>query len=113
VQARLAPGAGSAVSASALTDLGAELQRLWNPNCDAPGGADVIIQVSFQLGPGGRLIGEPLASGENAADPVVKAASDRAKRAVYQGAPFDNLPQAAYGQRIAVNFNAKQFCANR
>jgi hypothetical protein len=58
-------------------------------------------------------MGAPQASGENAADPVVKAASDRAKRAVFQGAPFDSLPQAAYGQRITVNFNAKQFCANR
>jgi outer membrane biosynthesis protein TonB len=113
VQARLAPGAGSAISASSMNDLGAELQRLWNPNCDVAGGADVIIQVSFQLGPGGRLMGAPQASGENAADPVVKAASDRAKRAVFQGAPFDSLPQAAYGQRITVNFNAKQFCANR
>jgi protein TonB len=113
VQARLAPGAGSAVSASALADLGTELQRLWNPNCDVQGGADVQIKVSFQLGPGGRLMGAPEASGENSSDPVVKAASDRAKRAVFQGAPFDNLPQAAYGQRITVNFNAKQFCANR
>jgi outer membrane biosynthesis protein TonB len=113
VQARLAPGAGSAVSASALADLGTELQRLWNPNCDVRGGADVQIKVSFQLGPGGRLMGAPEASGENSSDPVVKAASDRAKRAVFQGAPFDNLPQATYGQRITVNFNAKQFCANR
>jgi protein TonB len=113
VQARLAPGVGSAVSASALADLGTELQRLWNPNCDVRGGADVQIKVSFQLGPGGRLTGAPEASGENSSDPVVKAASDRAKRAVFQGAPFDNLPQATYGQRITVNFNAKQFCANR
>jgi outer membrane biosynthesis protein TonB len=114
VQARLAPGEGSAVSASAMADLGTELQRLWNPNCDVAGGADVVIQVSFQLGFGGRLIGPPQASGENASDPVVKAASDRAKRAVYQAAPgFDSLPQALYGQKITVNFNAKQFCANR
>ncbi len=113
VQARLAPGAGSTVSDSALAALGDELERLWNPNCDAPGGADVVIQVSFRLDPGGRLIGAPQASGENASDPAVKAASDRAKRAVYQGEPFDNLAQASHGQRITVNFNAKQFCANR
>jgi protein TonB len=113
VHASLSPGAGSSVSASALSDLGTELQRLWNPNCEVEGGADVVIKVSFQLGPAGRLIGAPEASGETASNPVVKAASDRAKRAVFQGAPFDSLPPTLYGQRITVNFNAKQFCENR
>jgi outer membrane biosynthesis protein TonB len=113
VQARLAPGVGSQVSASALADLGAELERLWNPNCDVEASSNVVIKVTFQLDEGGRVIGQPQASGENAASPIVKAASDRAKRAVYQGSPFDSLPQALYGQRITVNFNAQQFCANR
>jgi outer membrane biosynthesis protein TonB len=113
VQARLAPGTGSQVSASALSDLGSELARLWNPNCQVEGAADVRIQVSFRLDGGGRLIGDPVSSAEAASNPVVKAASDRAKRAVYQGQPFDSLPPALYGQRITVNFNAKDFCANR
>ena len=113
VQPHLSPGAGSAVSASALADLGSQLQRLWNPNCEVEGAADVMIKVSFQLDSGGRVSGPVLASGENAGNPVVKAASDRAKRAIYQGNPFDNLPSALYGQRITVNFNAKQFCENR
>jgi outer membrane biosynthesis protein TonB len=113
VEAQLSPGAGSAVSQSALADLGGELQRLWNPNCDVEATANVVIKVSFSLDTGGRLVGAPQASGENAANPVVKAASDRAKRAVYEGSPFENLPPALYGQRITVNFNAQQFCANR
>ncbi|MDR3511269.1 MAG: energy transducer TonB [Caulobacteraceae bacterium] len=113
VRASLSPGVGSTVSASALSDLGSELQRLWNPNCQVEGAADVVIKVSFQLGPAGRLIGDPQASGGDSSNPVVRAASDRARRAIYQGAPFDSLPQALYGQRITVNFNAKQFCANR
>jgi outer membrane biosynthesis protein TonB len=112
VEARLTPGAGAQISASALSNLGSELERLWNPNCDTQGELGVI-KVSFRLDGGGRLIGDPQSSADNATNPVVKAASDRAKRAVYQGSPFDNLPQALYGQRITVNFNAQQFCANR
>jgi outer membrane biosynthesis protein TonB len=113
VQARTAVGAGDAISANALSALAGELQRLWNPNCDVEGGSDANIKVSFRLGPSGRLIAPPESSQENATDPIVKAASDRAKRAVNQGAPFDDLPPALYGQKILVNFNAKQACAQR
>jgi outer membrane biosynthesis protein TonB len=114
VEARLAPGTGSAASASALSNLGAELERLWNPNCEVEGAADVVIKVSFQLDGGGRVpMGTVTSSADNAVDPAVRAASDRAKRAVYQGAPFDGLPADLYGQRVSVNFNAKQFCASR
>jgi protein TonB len=110
VQAR---AAGDAVSANALAALAGELQRLWNPNCDVEGGSDASIKVSFRLGPSGRLIAPPESSEETAADPIIKAASDRAKRAVNQGAPFTDLPPALYGQKILVNFNAKQACAQR
>jgi outer membrane biosynthesis protein TonB len=41
LQARTAPGAG--VSALAVNGLVAELQRLWNPNCDVEGGRDVVV----------------------------------------------------------------------
>jgi protein TonB len=113
VVARTGAGAGTAVSASALSSMAAELQRLWNPNCEVAGGADVDIKVSFRLGPAGRLIGQPESSAENAADPVVKAASDRAVRAVNQAQPFADLPSELYGPKIAVNFNARQACAQR
>jgi outer membrane biosynthesis protein TonB len=112
-QARLAPGVGDQVSASAMADLGNELGRLWNPNCEVKGGSAVVVKVAFQLDSGGRVVGAPQASSENSSDPVVKAASDRAKRAVYQGQPFDTLPRALYGQRITVTFNANKFCSSQ
>lgn len=112
-QARLAPGVGDQVSASAMADLGNELGRLWNPNCEVKGGSAVVVKVAFRLDGGGRVVGTPEASGENSSDPVVKAASDRAKRAVYQGQPFDTLPRALYGQRITVTFNANKFCSSQ
>lgn len=113
VQARLAPGTGSAVSASALAALGAELERLWNPNCQVQGAGDVVIKVTFRLDSGGRLVGTPRAAGAPFGNPLVQASADRAVRAVYEGAPFDGLPSNVYGQSITVNFDPKQFCANR
>ena len=113
VVARVAPGSGSAISSSVLSDLQGDLQRLWNPNCDVPGGADVVIKASFQLGFGGRLVGAPEASGETSSDPVVRAASDRAKRAIYQEDAQGRFSSTLSGQKITVNFNAKQFCDNR
>ena len=112
-QARLAPGVGNQVSASAMADLGNELGRLWNPNCEVKGGSDVVVKVTFQLDSGGRVVGTTEASGETSGDPVIKAASDRAKRAVYQGQPFDTLPRALYGQRITVTFYANKFCSSQ
>jgi protein TonB len=109
-QARPAVGAG--LSANALTGLQDELRRRWNPNCDVEGGRDVQVRVVFALGEGGNVVGEVGAGGaENSGNAVVKAAAERAIRAVYAAAPFRTLPREFYGQRIAVKFNAQEACA--
>lgn len=110
-QARLAAGQASALAASALSALSADLARRWNPNCEVEGGADVDVRVAFRLNNAGQLVGGVEASGERSSDPVVKAASDRARRAVHAAAPFENLPEELYGERIVVRFNARQACA--
>jgi outer membrane biosynthesis protein TonB len=112
VQARQAVGASNAMIGSALGVLAAELQRRWNPNCEVEGGSDVNIRVGFRLIQGGRIVGDVESSGAMSNDPVIKAASDRAVRAVRQAAPFESLPPELFGQKIVVNFNAKQACAN-
>jgi protein TonB len=112
VQARATSGASNAVSDAAMTSLAGELQRLWNPNCNAAGG-DVTLHVTFKLTASGRLDGSPSSSQATASDPAVKAASDRAVRAVYEGEPFSDLPPALYGQNITVNFNQKTYCSSR
>jgi outer membrane biosynthesis protein TonB len=112
VQARTTTGVSNAISAAAMTSLAGELQRLWNPNCDAPGG-DVTVRVTFKLTASGRLDGSPASSQANTSDSALKAASDRAVRAVYEGEPFSDLPPALYGQNITVNFNQKTYCSSR
>jgi outer membrane biosynthesis protein TonB len=105
------PDAGQGVSQSDLAGLQQLLERLWNPNCDVPGGSSVKLKVRFLVGLDGGLLGRPNAGGlENASDPVVAAAARRALDAVHRAAPYS---EPYYGQTITVNFDAKEACAKR
>lgn len=108
--ARQTVGTGLAAGA-ALQGLAEELQRRWNPNCEVEGGRDVVVRVTFQLGVGGQVVGDVQSQIQGARTPVSQAAADRAVRAVYAAAPFRNLPREFYGDRVAVNFNAREACA--
>jgi outer membrane biosynthesis protein TonB len=106
------PDLGKGLAASAIAGLSEELQRRWNPNCDVEGGRDVQIRTTFTLGISGQVLGEVRSEIRGGpASPVAQAAAERATRAVYAAAPFKNLPQDLYGQRIGVNFNARQACS--
>ena len=98
-------------TAAALSGLTDELQRRWNPNCDVEGGRDVQVRVTFTLGVGGQVVGEVNAQIRGAQNAVSQAAADRATRAVYAASPFRSLPREFYGDRIAVNFNAREACS--
>ena len=102
---------GTGVSAAALTGLTDELQRRWNPNCDVEGGRDVQVRVAFVIGAGGQVVGNVASQIKGAQNPVSIAAAERAVRAVYAAAPFRNLPREFYGDKIAVNFNAREACS--
>ncbi|TAJ68537.1 MAG: energy transducer TonB [Phenylobacterium sp.] len=107
--ARQTLGTGLAAGA-AMQGLAEELQRRWNPNCDVEGGRNVVVRVIFQMGIGGQVVGDVAAQIQGARTPVAQAAADRAVRAVYAAAPFRGLPREFYGDRIAVNFNAREAC---
>jgi len=109
LQARPALGAG--LSAAAMSGLTEELQRRWNPNCDVEGGRDVQVRVVFTLGAGGQVVGQVASQIRTAQNAVSLAAAERAVRAVYAAAPFRTLPREFYGDRIAVNFNAREACS--
>jgi len=107
------PGSGAAQgpSSSELAGLEQLLERLWNPNCDAPGGDAVKFPVKFTVGLNGNLIGDPSVGGlEKSANGVVAAAARRAVDAVRQAEPY---AEPYYGQSITVNFDAKEACAKR
>jgi len=107
--------AGSGLAAGAdMQGLVQELQRRWNPNCEVEGGRDVVVRVVFNIGSGGQLVGQvtsEVRQGGNS--PVARTAAERAERAVYAASPFRGLSRDYYGQRIAVNFNAREACAAR
>ncbi|MBO9559837.1 MAG: energy transducer TonB [Caulobacter sp.] len=113
-QARPGAGAMTGLQAAAINGMKDEIQRRWNPNCEVEGGAAVQVKVSFKLATGGRIVGQVTAGGaENSSDSVIKAAADRAIRAVYQSAPFEGLPPDYYGQQLNLNFKARDACAAR
>lgn len=107
--------AGSGLAAGAdMQGLVQELQRRWNPNCEVEGGRDVVVRVVFNIGSGGQLVGQvtsEIRQGGNSA--VARTSAERAERAVYAASPFRGLSRDYYGQRIAVNFNAREACAAR
>jgi len=113
-QARPGAGAMTGLQAAAINGMKDEIQRRWNPNCEVEGGGAVQVKVSFKLANGGRIVGQVTAGGaETSSDSVVKAAADRAIRAVYQSAPFEGLPPDYYGQQLNLNFKARDACAAR
>ena len=102
---------GAGLSGLALSGLAEELQRRWNPNCEVEGGRDVAVRVSFTLGAGGQVVGDVTSQIRGAQTSVNQAAAERAVRAVYAASPFRTLPKEFYGDRIGVNFNAREACA--
>jgi outer membrane biosynthesis protein TonB len=110
-QARPGAGAMTGLQASAINGMKDEIQRRWNPNCEVEGGASVVVTLSFRLAAGGRVAGQVTAGGkEHSSDPVVRTAAERAIRAVYQSAPFPNLPPEYYAQELSPTFKAKDAC---
>ncbi|MES2723292.1 MAG: energy transducer TonB [Pseudomonadota bacterium] len=111
LEARAAAGAGKGVSASALAGLVSQIERRWNPNCEVEGGRDVRVRVTFTLSATGQVVGAVEAGGqETSSNPVVRAAAERAIRAVRQAAADKALPREVYGQAWAPTFNAQEAC---
>jgi outer membrane biosynthesis protein TonB len=113
VGAVLSSGPANARAEAALGSLSGEIGRLWLPNCGVPVG-DLLIKVSFKLGPEGILDGDPTSSEANAPDLASRVASERAVRAIRMRSPFADPAYAAlYGQNVTVSFSQKQHCSSR
>ena len=105
------PALGTGVAAAAMSGLVDELTRRWNPNCNVEGGRDVQVRVTFTIGAGGQVVGDATSQIKSGLPDVARVAADRAVRAVYAAAPYRTLPREFYGEKIAVNFNAREACS--
>jgi hypothetical protein len=113
VQASLSSGVSNARSEAALASISNDLHNAWNANCGVPVG-DLVIDVTFTLGPTGILEGKPQGAQASATDLPVKVAWERAARAVQLRNPFSDPAYAPlYGQNITVRFNQKKDCQPR
>jgi outer membrane biosynthesis protein TonB len=113
--ARLDPGQAEAATADAAAAVGARLNRIWNKACGVEGFRDITVQVRFNLTPDGAVEGSPIVLNEPAAPSAVwTAAKDRAMRAVFQAAPFRELPKQTYStwRTFTAVFDAKEACKN-
>ncbi len=105
---------GTGLSAAAMSGLADELQRRWNPNCDVEGGRDVQLRVTFTIGPGGQVVGDvgqQINGAENSANPVVKAAAERAVRSIYEVAALKLITPDFYGQRVTATYPGNEACS--
>ena len=115
----LSPGLGKSSSGAAPVDTGPalsalkdRLERLWSPNCDVPGGNQVVARIQFTISSTGRVIRGPDWVNKKS-DPVWEAAAARAvgavKRAEQEHA-YEDLPDALKNQSIMLNFDAREAC---
>jgi len=109
------PDAGRGVSQSDLLGLQQLLERLWRPNCDAPGVDTLKVKVRFTVGLNGNLLGpsgrQVTVIGREGSSLSGLAPDElRAVDSVHRAEPF---AEPYYGQTIVVNFDAKEACSNR
>jgi protein TonB len=104
---------GTGVSALAMNGLVAQLRRHWHPNCEVEGARDVNILVTFSVGSGGQVDpGSANAHGsETSANPIVKAAAERAIRSVYEVGALKLIAPDFYGQRVNATFPGNEACS--
>ncbi len=97
--------AGQGVSQSDLQGLQQLLERLWNPNCAAPGADQLVIPVRFSIDGDGHVTGKVVERGA-----AESAAGRRAIDAIHEAEPY----QPAYrNNTFTVKFDAQKACAGR
>ena len=72
------------------------------------------MRVLFTIGAGGKVVGD--VASEDPRRPQRRLASRRGqprrqRRPGYAAAPYRNLPREFYGEKISVNFNAREACS--
>lgn len=105
------PGEVSQAAKGYANNLGKDLGRRWNPNCEVEGGDKVNITVQIIINSNGRLIGDPKVIRGAKDDPITKAAITRAIFAVRAAEPFKEFPAELAGEKLNFNLNAQTACS--
>lgn len=111
LKAGTSPGQISQASRGYANNLGADLGRRWNPNCDVEGGDRVNITVQLMISSNGRLLGDPKIIRGAKDDPITKAAMTRAIMAARASEPFKDFPADLAGEKLNFNLNAQTACS--
>jgi outer membrane biosynthesis protein TonB len=104
-------GASPQELADARATLAARLVEAWNPNCQVEGGSRTNVRVRFRLAENGRVAGDPDPIGGDSSEPLVRAAQDRAVRAILRLQPYDWMPKEALNETYTINFDAQRACS--
>jgi hypothetical protein len=101
-------GAGnqSLATADLIDALRSKIRPCWNPPVGAPNASDLVVDFDLKLNPDGTVAGQPQLSVSTAAamgNPYTRAAAEAASRAIYQCAPYNNLPPKRYSEWREIN----------
>ncbi|ATQ41408.1 cell envelope biogenesis protein TolA [Caulobacter mirabilis] len=105
------PGEISQAAKGYANNLGKDLGRRWNPNCEVEGGDRVNITVQLIISSNGRLLGDPKIIRGAKDDPITKAAMTRAIMAARASEPFKDFPPELAGEKLNFNLNAQTACS--
>ena len=88
-----------------------QIKRCWRLDAGARQAEDLIVEVTVNLTPDGRVIGQPrvLDTGRMTRDAYFRSAAENAVRAILQCSPFE-LPVAQYSEwkQMNLTFNPRE-----
>jgi hypothetical protein len=104
---RVIPGIGSGnlMTVDLVTALRSQIARCWSPPTGAPDARDLIVDFNVALNPDGtvgRMQMTPGTAAAAAGNAYTRAASEAARRAIYQCQPY-RLPPDRYAQWREIN----------
>jgi outer membrane biosynthesis protein TonB len=106
-------GHAEQLSQSETAALRARLEQLWNVPAGVKDPRELTLDVEIRLNPDGTLAAAPIVL-TTGSSPMFQAASDSAKRAVYQGQPYSMLRPEHYElwRDIVVTFDPQRVLRN-
>ncbi len=101
---------GAQLTTSEIDLVRQQIEQCWNPPAGAKEAHDLVVEISAEVGPDGRVLTAQITSTARMGDPLYRSAAESAKRAVLnpQCSPL-KLPPEKYEQwkTLDLTFNPK------